>query len=71
MPGHARAVKFRNEGWVNFVYRTLAGTIRCSGLSIWLPIELELFLMKRLTEWINLIAAVIRLISVISRTGWF
>jgi len=27
--------------------------------------------MKRLTEWINFIAAVIRLINVISRTGWF
>jgi hypothetical protein len=27
--------------------------------------------MKRLTEWLNLIAAVIRLINVISRTGWF
>jgi len=27
--------------------------------------------MKRLSEWINLIAAVIRLINVISRTGWF
>jgi len=26
--------------------------------------------MKRLTEWINLIAAVIRLIYVIIRTGW-
>ncbi|WP_150786931.1 hypothetical protein [Pseudomonas fluorescens] len=31
----------------------------------------EIRRMKRLTEWINLIAAVIRLISVISRTGWF
>jgi hypothetical protein len=30
----------------------------------------EIRRMKRLTEWINLIAAVIRLISVISRTGW-
>jgi hypothetical protein len=27
--------------------------------------------MKRLTEWLNLIAAVIRLINEISRTGWF
>jgi len=27
--------------------------------------------MKRLTEWINFIAAVIRLINVIIRTGWF
>ncbi len=26
--------------------------------------------MKRLTEWINLIAAIIRLIVVIIRTGW-
>ena len=27
--------------------------------------------MERLTEWINLIVAIIRLINVISRTGWF
>ncbi|CAI8797354.1 hypothetical protein EMIT0P43_10225 [Pseudomonas jessenii] len=27
--------------------------------------------MKRLTEWLNLIAAVIRLINVLSRMGWF
>jgi len=26
--------------------------------------------MKRLTEWINLIAAILRLIAVIIRTGW-
>jgi len=39
-------------------------------LNIQLPIKLERHRMKRLTEWINLIAAVIRLIYVIIRTGW-
>jgi len=33
--------------------------------------EPERYRMKRLTEWINLIAAVIRLMDVIRRTGWF
>ena len=27
--------------------------------------------MKRMTEWLNLIATLIRLADVISRTGWF
>ncbi|MGA3800549.1 hypothetical protein ACPCYX_22695 [Pseudomonas fluorescens] len=36
-----------------------------------LPTKPELYRMKRLTEWLNLIAAVIRLINVISRMGWF
>lgn len=32
--------------------------------------RLERCRMKRLTEWINLIAALLRLIVVIIRTGW-
>jgi len=34
-------------------------------------IEPERYRMKRITEWLNLIAALIRLADVISRTGWF
>lgn len=30
----------------------------------------ERYRMKRLTDWINLIAAILRLIAVIIRTGW-
>ncbi len=37
---------------------------------IWLSIEPEHYRMKRLIEWIKLIAAVIRLIDAIIRTGW-
>jgi hypothetical protein len=33
-------------------------------------IKPERYRMKRLTEWINLIAAILRLIAVIIRTGW-
>jgi hypothetical protein len=33
--------------------------------------KLERYRMKRLTEWVNLFAAVIRLVDVIRRTGWF
>jgi hypothetical protein len=39
--------------------------------AIWLSKTPEGCAMKRLTEWISLFAAVIRLINVISRTGWF
>lgn len=39
-------------------------------LMLWLLTKQERRRMKRLTEWINLIAAVMRLISVIFRTGW-
>jgi len=35
-----------------------------------LSIKPELCRMKLLTEWINLIAAILRLIAVIIRTGW-
>ena len=30
----------------------------------------ELYRMKRLTEWLNLIAALVRLADVINRAGW-
>jgi len=42
-----------------------------SAVRLWTSINPEIRRMKRLTEWINLIAAVIRLVNVISRTGWF
>ncbi|NMZ13477.1 hypothetical protein HBO07_19535 [Pseudomonas proteolytica] len=46
-----------------------------TGLVLGVPIisastKPERYRMKRLTEWINLIAAVLRLITVIIRTGW-
>lgn len=64
MPGHARAVDKCKKHYV-------VGVSKVVTLIIPLPIKLERHRMKRLTEWINLIAAVIRLFSVISRTGWF
>jgi hypothetical protein len=42
----------------------------CNG-KVRLSIKPELYRMKRLTEWVNLIAAIIRLITEIIRTGWF
>jgi hypothetical protein len=61
LPGHARAVEGDVELQVELV----------SAVILWLSNEPERCCMKRLTEWINLIAAVIRLFNVISRTGWF
>jgi hypothetical protein len=40
-------------------------------LRLRISIKPELHRMKRLTEWLNLIAALIRLADVIGRTGWF
>jgi hypothetical protein len=46
------------------------GQVLCVAI-IPVSIEPESYCLKRLTEWINLIAALIRLTDLISRTGWF
>ena len=46
------------------------GQVLC-GPMISVSIEPELYRMKRLTEWINLVVALIRLINLINRTDWF
>lgn len=77
MPGHARSVecqggkgerKFRCVAtWYNFP-QTIE---HYDHVSIWLSTKPERYRMKRLIEWLNLIAALIRLADVISRSGWF
>jgi hypothetical protein len=42
-----------------------------SAVMLWLSKKPERCRMKRLTELLNLIAALIRLADVIGRTGWF
>lgn len=66
LPGHAQAVEWivraRNFPIVR-VFLSPNGRLQLST-------KLERYCMKRLTEWINLIAALLRLIVVIIRTGW-
>ena len=73
MPGHARAVEGR--GWKKpkrfeekFPYKV--GFTKSRDTTLRISNKPERCCMKRLTEWINLIAAIIRLIYVIIRTGW-
>lgn len=78
LPGHARAVEWcqwgRRERKLLLVGRPPTSFPTCfkksrDGMLASLT-KPERYRMKRLTEWINLIAAVLRLIIVIVRTGW-
>lgn len=62
MPGHARAVELKGGLSMGQVL---------SVPIIPVSIEPERYRMKRITEWLNLIAALIRLADLVSRTGWF
>jgi hypothetical protein len=65
MPGHARPVVLKGFGCGPLTN----GQVLCVPM-IPVSIEPESYCMKRLTEWINLIAAVVRLIDALIRTGW-
>ena len=62
MPGNARAVK----GWCIALKEELVSAVMLRPSN-----KPERYRMKRLTEWLNLAAALVRLADVIRRTGWF
>ena len=68
MPGHARAAELK-WGGSGVDRMTMGQVLRVPMIPV--SIEPERYRMKRLTEWLNLVAALIRLGDVISRTGWF